>query len=108
MLEIVNPSLEISKIRSTIGVLALFDLLKHVLQCQKELEASKEYFSNLIQPCKNFDFSDEYFSAAGIGRGRIKNALIMVVEIDSEHHRKVIERIKPKTKIAINELLSIS
>ena len=103
--EIVSPSVDDSKIRSTIGILALFDLLKHVLQCQKELEASKGYFSNLIKPCEQIDFSNEYFSAAGIGRGRIRNALMMALEIDSDHHRKVIDRIKPKTKDAINKII---
>ena len=106
--KIIKPSIESSKIRSTIGVLALFDALKHVLQCQKDLMASKTYFSQLIEPWERIDFSDEYFSAAGIGRGRIRNALLIGLEMESEHHKKVMSRIKPETKKAIKNILEIS
>ena len=105
MQDLISNSVEHSKIRSTIGIMALFDVLRHVLMCQNELSATKEYFSQLLEPCISIDFSNEYFSAAGIGRGRIRNALIISLEIDSEHHRKVISRIKTETKDAINDLL---
>lgn len=102
--KIVDPSVENSKIRSTIGILALFDTLNHVLKCQTELVASKDYFTNLLTSCETIDFSNNYFSAAGIGRGLIKNALVLALEIDSEHHRKVVSRIKPETILAIKKL----
>jgi DGQHR domain-containing protein len=105
--KIISPSVESSKIRSTIGILALFDTLKHVLQCQTELMASKDYYATLLKPCEAIDFSNDYFSAAGIGRGRIKNALILSLDIDSDHHSKVVSRMREETKSAIEKLPSL-
>jgi hypothetical protein len=101
---LVTPAKDNSKLRSTIGILALFDVLKHILQCQNDLSASTEYFFSLLEHCKHIDFSDDFFSAAGVGRGRIKNAVILCLTLEDARHDKVVERIKRDVKDAVERL----
>lgn len=60
-----------SYINKTIGVLALFDLLKRILQ-----DNPNPQFEKYITPLINVDFSDNYFQASGVGRSRIRNLLL--------------------------------
>jgi DNA phosphorothioation-associated DGQHR protein 1 len=65
-----------SFIRKTIGIQALFDVLR--LICPKALsekKVSQEYFTHLIEPWRNINFADDFFQASGTGRQRIRNAL---------------------------------
>jgi hypothetical protein len=62
-----------SYINKTIGVLALFDLLKRILQ-----DKPAPQFEKYINPVINVDFSDNYFQASGVGRSRIRNLLLYV------------------------------
>lgn len=102
---LILPSKPMSKMRSTIGVMALFDILKHVLTCQDSLKASKEYFLHVLERSASIDFEDYYFSAAGVGKGRIKNALLLTLNIDSKHHDKVVSRIKDDAKRELSKLV---
>jgi len=80
-----NPN---SYIMKTVGVQALFDLLKKIL-----LEnVNERSFDKYLEKLKNIDFSNSYFQASGIGRSRIKRLLLFVnsFEIDLTEEEKII------------------
>jgi len=66
-----------SYIRKTVGVQALFDILRLLLKRDfvEKRAVSKQYFLDVLAPAKGIDFADEFFQASGIGRTRIKNAI---------------------------------
>lgn len=66
-----------SVIKKTIGVLALFDLLKNIIKKStndKQL-LSCDLFESYIERFSFIDFSDDYFSTSGLGQGRIKRII---------------------------------
>jgi DNA phosphorothioation-associated DGQHR protein 1 len=65
-----------SYIRKTVGVQALFDVLK--LICPEALAAknlSQQFFARKLASCTVIDFADDFIQASGTGRQRIRNAL---------------------------------
>lgn len=65
-----------SYIRKTVGIQALFDILK--LICTEAIDArdvSQQFFAQKLAPCKSLHFTDDFFQASGTGRQRIRNAL---------------------------------
>lgn len=60
-----------SYILKTVGVLALFDLLKRVLE-RKPMERD---FAPYIAVIRNADFTGNFFQASGVGRSRIRKVL---------------------------------
>lgn len=66
-----------SYIRKTIGIQALFDILRLLLS--QHLEQSKdirvEFFEEQLGKARGIDFSSPEFQASGIGRSRIRNAI---------------------------------
>jgi DNA phosphorothioation-associated DGQHR protein 1 len=81
-----------SYIIKTVGVLALFDLLKRILQENPDERDFKQYLTSI----KNVDFSDDLFQASGVGRSRIRATLLMAnnFEVRSTHEtRRSIERL---------------
>lgn len=65
-----------SYIRKTVGIQALFDVLR--LICPQALETkdvSQSFFLHRLAPCKAVDFADDFFQASGTGRQRIRNTL---------------------------------
>lgn len=67
-----RPSPPGSYIIKTVGVLALFDLLKRVLAAN----TSESEFRRFIQPVQHVDFTDNFFQASGVGRSRIRAVLL--------------------------------
>ena len=61
-----------SYIFKTIGVLALFDLLKRILQEGIHNISFESYINSVVY----VDFSDNYFQASGVGRSRVRNLLL--------------------------------
>lgn len=90
-----NKATPSSYIMKTVGVLALFDLLKRLLLdppvkrnvqdvnsgfSKDDLlldEEIKTIFSKFIEPVKHVDFTDNFFQASGVGRARIRTVLLM-------------------------------
>jgi len=57
--------------------LALFDLLKAILIEAREENIAYESldYSKYLRPSQLVDFSDNYFSTSGLGKGRVKRVL---------------------------------
>ena len=66
---------EKSYIIKTIGVQAVFDILKLILKNDPNVEPENIDFKNYIAPSSKIDYSDKFFQASGIGRSRIKNVI---------------------------------
>lgn len=66
-----------SYIKKTIGIQVLFALLKEILvrNLEEHKNISVEYFKNIIEKFKDFDFNDNFFTASGIGKSRIQNVI---------------------------------
>lgn len=84
-----------SKVLSTIGILAMFDVLNHIL---KVIHISKDgcsiaYFTKILLPSGVVDFSNDFFNTAGIGRTQIRNVILLMIELDHEIHKKRINKI---------------
>lgn len=74
-----------SFITRTVGVLALFDVLRDALKADvikvDDVEkTTRIFFSN----AKGIDFGDDFFHASGAGRGRIRNVLKTLVGLTSK------------------------
>jgi DNA phosphorothioation-associated DGQHR protein 1 len=65
-----------SYIRKTVGIQALFDVLRSVcLEAVQKKNLSEEFFHSILQATKEIDFSADFFQASGTGRQRIRNSL---------------------------------
>jgi DNA phosphorothioation-associated DGQHR protein 1 len=65
-----------SYIRKTVGIQALFEILKEL--CSEAMAAkdvSREFFTRRLEPCASINFADDFFQASGTGRLRIRNIL---------------------------------
>jgi DNA phosphorothioation-associated DGQHR protein 1 len=71
-----------SYIFKTVGVQAIFDLLKRILL--QNLVSDKDSFVNSLSGSMHFDFSNTVIQASGIGRKDIRNALLLGAGIISE------------------------
>lgn len=75
-----------SYIIKTVGIQALFDLLKTILKNNQVVEGIN--FNKYLKNIANVDFTDNYFQASGTGRMRIRNILLYVNEFKSEDELK--------------------
>lgn len=70
-----------SYIFKTVGVQALFELLKLILSvsCIKKENLDSIYvsFDKILSNAQTIDFSDKFFQASGIGKTRIKNIIAL-------------------------------
>lgn len=84
-----------SKVLSTIGILAMFDVLGHLLKIVKisKDSCSSHNFSEILLRAGTIDFSDEFFNYAGIGRSQVRNIILLTIKSDDEIHKTRIERI---------------
>jgi len=64
-----------SYIFKTVGIQALFDLLKKIVAIESDLLEIN--FNQYLSFFKDVDFSDNYFQASGVGRSRIKKVLFV-------------------------------
>lgn len=65
-----------SYITKTVGVQALFDILKAI--CNESIQNKNiavSFFSEKLQPAGDIDFSDDFFQASGTGKTRIRNCI---------------------------------
>lgn len=67
-----------SYLRKTVGVQALFDVLRVCLEDFKtEKDISQVKFAAIVKPASRIDFSDQFFQASGLGRTRIKKCILV-------------------------------
>ena len=65
-----------SYIKKTVGVQALFDAFRNIIQNKQDQETlTKEFFLAEMEKCAKIDFTDSFFQASGTGRTRIRNCL---------------------------------
>ena len=81
-----------SYILKTIGIQALFDFLKVILQ--KEDNLKDVNFEKYIFPISKIDFSDNYFQASGVGKSRIRRVLYYLNDIEISLKEEDIQNIK--------------
>ena len=78
-----------SFLRKTIGIQALFDVLKECLKTQKgkqTLDITEKYFDALLSPLYIVNFFDEYLmQSSAIGRGRLKNFMLYALGYKNEY-----------------------
>ncbi len=68
-----------SYIKKTVGIQALFDVLKEILLREFEVERNvrEEYFSEFLLKVSHVDFSDPFYQASGVGKSRIRNTIFL-------------------------------
>lgn len=81
-----------SYIRKTVGIQALFDVLRNILRDMQDTESVKEtFFLERMKKCEAVNFADPFFQASGTGRSRIRNCLELCLgtrslgDIPSDH-----------------------
>ena len=86
----------------TVGVLALFDILREGLS-KGELEVNSIGSSarRFLHGAERIDFTNDYFHASGAGRIRIRNVLRVLVGLEKEPSEDVNEVIRGLTHRAI-------
>lgn len=92
-----------SFIRKTVGVQALFDILR--LTCSaaiSEKDVSQKFFSKKLAPCKGIDFGDNFFQASAKGRHRIRNAIEICIGLLSLENTDEVDRIEYERLCNIN------
>lgn len=79
---------ETAFIQKTIGIQALFEVLKENLKVQlqnQELNHSVEYFEQLLSPLFNVNFTDQYLmQSSAIGKSRLKNFILFTLGYRTE------------------------
>lgn len=76
----------------TVGVLALFDLLRDALLANRVNQADvRGSTKSLLLGAKGIDFSDDFFHASGAGRVRIRNVLAYVTGLPGSFVPQVID-----------------
>lgn len=90
-----------SYIKKTVGIQALFMALKEILanELEERKDISVKFFSEKVCSLSEIDFADNFFTASGIGKTRIKNVLLIrlkyrsIKEIKKEEDIEQYERI---------------
>lgn len=79
-----------SYIFKTVGIQALFDVLKGILKNEIISNNSKIYFNEYLDKTSIIDFSDKFFQSSGIGRSRIRNTInLMIGKLNKEKIKKI-------------------
>lgn len=89
-----------SYILKTVGIQASFDLLKLILKNEKTASPEEIDFNKYLDAIKKIDFTDKFFQASGIGRGRIRNIMAISSGLISK------EKVKKTDLPFYEELLS--
>ena len=92
-----------SYIRKTVGVQALFDVLRIV--CQEAIAAkdiSENFFLKKLAPCRSIDFANNFFQASGTGRQRIRNTLELKLRL------KTLDKIKDSDRPTYQQIVGAS
>jgi DNA phosphorothioation-associated DGQHR protein 1 len=64
-----------SYIIKTVGIQALFDVLKGILKSIEVKPETNIDFKSILKNSETLDFSDRFFQSSGIGRSRLRNAI---------------------------------
>lgn len=95
---------EKSIIRKTVGVQALFEILKEILRnnFEDDRNIKVEYFKVKLEKWAKIDFSNQFFiQYSGVGKVRIKNSFLLVEKyID-------LERVKESERQSYKELIAL-
>lgn len=78
-----------SYIKKTVGIQALFDVLRDILL--KELKNKKigvSFFESFLRKVEHIDFDQDYYQASGTGKTRIRNTIQYALGYKSEHDLK--------------------
>lgn len=76
----------------TVGILALFDVLRDALLANRvEVGDIKGTTELLLRPAKGINFSDDFFHASGAGRVRIRNVLGYVIDLPGPFGVPIVE-----------------
>ncbi len=89
-----------SYIQKTVGVQALFDVMRKSLEgFEVEKNISSQKFAAVLKPAITIDFTDDFFQASGVGRTRIKNCILIMAGLlkvediaegqDAESYRRI-------------------
>jgi len=89
-----------SYIFKTVGIQALFDILKMILISEKSTKPLEIDFEKYLLKTSSIDFSDKFFQASGIGRSRIKNIIGINIGLIKK------EKIKKRDLPIYEEILS--
>lgn len=83
--EIFKKANRSSFINKTIGIQALFAVLRNILLLKLDIDKniSKDYFSEFIAKFSSIDFTDNFFTASGIGKSRIQNIILISIGFKS-------------------------
>lgn len=78
-----------SFLQKTVGIQALFDLLKENLKLQiqgSEIDITVDYFDRLLSPLFNINFSDKYLQqSSAMGRSRLRNFMLYALNYKTEY-----------------------
>ena len=68
-----------SYIKKTVGIQALFEVLKEILQerLDDDRNISVDYFEKMVDKFSSINFGDNFFTASGIGKSRMKNLILL-------------------------------
>lgn len=88
-----------SYIIKTVGIQALFDLLKEILKRKEPYENIN--YKSFLRKFSSVDFSDDYFQASGVGKSRIKKVMFVANDFYS------LDRVKKEDEEKIIQLLKI-
>jgi DNA phosphorothioation-associated DGQHR protein 1 len=74
-----SVSSKVSFIKKTVGIQALFNTLRIILsnRLETDKDISVDYFKKHLIKVQDIDFSDNFFTASGIGKSRIQNAILI-------------------------------
>lgn len=90
-------------IRKTVGIQALFNVLKKLCyNCLEVKDVSEEYFTRELEKASDIDFHDNFFHASGAGKTRIRNVLECRIGLMQE------AELPPKDREEYLRLLNVS
>lgn len=86
-----------SYIKKTVGIQSLFAVLKEILNrnLAQDRNISEKYFNDYVIKFKDIDFTDNFYTASGLGRSRIQNTIFLILGYkriedirNSDHHKE--------------------
>lgn len=91
-----------SFVNRTVGVQALFDVLRRLIESYRnDGDLSEEFFRVKLSAAASINFADDFFQASGKGRTRIRNTLLMALGLqpgivkdaaDQATYRRILEQ----------------
>lgn len=98
-----------SYIRKTVGVQALFDILKLILldyDFKQKDGLTIDYFEDKLATAAKIDYSNAFFQASGKGRGRIKNIVGVCNKIINIDSLRISSEEKNEYQVVLNKYMT--